>query len=379
MVALSPTAQLRLGAAELRRSGREVFDLSAGELNLPAPRHVVAAATKAAARTESHHYGPTAGEPELRQAVARRVGARYAADLEPGNVLITHGAKQALFNTFSALVEAGDEVLVPAPYWVTFPSSVRLAGGVPVIVDPAPSTLKITVGELEAARTPATKALVLCAPNNPSGLVYDGAELAAILDWAVQHELWVVFDETYVDLAFGEVPAPAVLRPEAAERMVTVGGVSKSFAMTGWRVGWAVAPVEIVGRATAVQSHTTSNVSRVAQAAALAALEGPDVSTRFRSVLRHRLDLCAAALGPLGLYAEPDGAFYLFPDVSSRGYDGVGLAEALLDRGVVVVPGESFGCPGRIRVSFAVDDRELEQGLRVLGDVLAADIAEVAR
>lgn len=371
MITLSPTARLRQRAAALRSSGTAVYDLSAGELDLPTPAHIVAAAADAVTRPENHHYGPTAGDEHLRHAVAARLSPRVPGAVSTRSVLITHGAKQALFNALSALLHPGDEVLIPAPYWVTFPSAVRLAHGAPVIVRPPVDSLKITPESLDAAWTPATRALLLCSPNNPTGLVHDEPELAGILGWAVERNLWVLADETYVDLGFRSVPAPAVTEPRITERLITIGGVSKSFAMTGWRVGWMAGPQKLVDAAIAVQSHTTSNVSGVAQSAALAALTGPDVTAGFRSLLHDRLTLCTALLEPLGvLDAPPDGAFYLFPDISRYASDDVQMADRLLDSGVITVPGTAFGWPGRIRLSFAVDENQLSIGLQIMAGVL---------
>lgn len=371
MVTLSPTAALRLRAANLRHEGVDVIDLSAGELDLPTPAHIVTAAIEAASRPENHHYGPTGGEESLRQAIADRLTLRASAPVANSDVLVTHGAKQALFNTFMALLEPGDEVLIPAPYWVTFPSSVRLANGNPVIVQPSAGALKVTPENLEAARTPSTRALLLCSPNNPTGLVYDQAQLHAILSWATEHGIWIVSDETYVDLGFGSVPAPSLVNPGCTDRLITVGSVSKSYAMTGWRVGWMSGPKKIIAAATAIQSHTTSNVSRITQAAALAALTGPDVTAGFRSILRRRLSLCESILGPLGLLQTlPDGAFYIFPDVRRFHPDDVTLAERLLNAGVVTVPGSSFGTPGHLRLSFAIEDEQLRRGLTAMATIL---------
>jgi aspartate aminotransferase len=371
MIALSPTARLRQRAAALRGSGSNVYDLSAGELDLATPAHIVAAAVDAVARPENHHYGPAAGDERLRHAVAARLALHAPGAVGAASVLITHGAKQALFNALMALLHSGDEVLIPAPYWVTFPSAVRLAQGVPVIAQPPAGSLKITPESLDAGWTPATRALILCSPNNPTGLVYSGSELADILGWAVERNLWVLADETYVDLGFRPVPAPAVIEPRIIERLITIGGVSKSFAMTGWRVGWIAGPQKLVEAATAVQSHTTSNVSGVAQSAALAALTGPDVTAGFRSLLRGRLALCTALLNPLGvLDVPPDGAFYLFPDISRFDPDDVRLADRLLDSGVITAPGTAFGCPGRIRLSFAIDENQLRTGLQTMAEIL---------
>lgn len=370
MVTLSPTAALRQRAATLRGAGVEVFDFSAGELDLATPAHIVAAAIDAAAKPENHHYGPTAGELRLRAAIGDRLTRRATAPVDGSNVLVTNGAKQALFNTFMALLEPGDEVLIPAPYWVTFPSSVRLANGRPVIVQPPAGQLKVTTDNLAAARTRSTRALVLCSPNNPTGMVYDESELGQILAWAADHDLWVVSDETYVDLGFRPVPAPSKLEPRVADRLITVGSVSKSYAMTGWRVGWMAGPKKVIDAATAVQSHTTSNVSRIAQAAALAALTGPDVITEFRTVLRDRLGLCGSILEPVGLFqTPPDGAFYIFPDVRRFEPDDVVVADRLISSGVITVPGSSFGCPGHLRLSFAIGENQLRRGLLTMAKV----------
>ncbi|MGW3952329.1 pyridoxal phosphate-dependent aminotransferase [Streptomyces sp. NPDC004752] len=378
MVTLSPTAALRQRAAHLRRAGVEVFDFSVGELDLATPVHIVTAAVDAATRPENHHYGPTTGDERLRQAIADRLTLRATtpvpratAPVDASHVLVTNGAKQALFNTFMALLEPGDEVLIPAPYWVTFPSSVRLAGGSPVVVQPCAGRLKVTPDDLEAARTPSTRALVLCSPNNPTGLVHDEPELRALLAWAAEHGIWIVSDETYVDLAFRPVPAPSRIDPGTADRLVTVGSVSKSYAMTGWRVGWMSGPKHIIDAATAVQSHTTSCVGRVAQNAALAALTGPDVTADFRAILRRRLSLCASVLEPLGLFrTRPDGGFYVFPDVRRFDPDDIAVAERLLNAGVITVPGTSFGAPGHLRLSFAIEEEQLHRGLLTMAKVL---------
>ncbi|SDL35183.1 aminotransferase class I/II-fold pyridoxal phosphate-dependent enzyme [Microbacterium azadirachtae] len=372
MVTISPTSALRARAAELRAAGRNVLDLSLGELDFATPTHIVEAAVAAATRIESHHYGPTGGDSALRDAIADRVSARLAHPAAAENVAVTNGAKQALYNTFRALLQPGDEVLIPAPYWVTFPSSVELAQGVPVIVAPHAGSFKPTVEELEGARTDSTRVLLLCSPHNPTGAVFDAAELRAILEWALEHGIWVVADETYVELAYADVPAPAQLREQIQSRLVTVSSVSKSFAMTGWRVGWMAGPSEVVERGIAVQSHTTSSVNRVAQAAAIAALAGPDVTAGFRNALQRRLEVCREALEPLGMFSSPpDGGFYVFADVSRYGTD-VAVAARLLEAGVVVVPGSSFGAPGHIRISYAISDDQLRHGLDQISDVFAS-------
>jgi aspartate aminotransferase len=371
MVKLSATATLRQRASMLRLQGVEVLDLSAGELDFPTPRHIVDAAVAAAAIPENHHYGPTGGEPQLRQAVATRLSDKSQQPAHPSAVVITHGAKQALFNALAALLTPGDEVIIPAPHWVTFPSSVTLAGGRPVVAHPPPGHLKVSSAALEAARTPATRALIYCSPSNPTGLAYDDDEARDVLGWASHHGIWTIADETYTDLNFKPIPAPAAVIPEIAERLITIGSVSKSFAMTGWRVGWMAGPQAVIDEATAIQSHTTSNVSRIAQAAALAALQGPDVTALFRDELRSRLSICATILRPHGLFDPvPDGAFYVFPDITSFGTDNE-LAGKLLDHGVLVVPGSAFGAPGRIRISFAVAPGSLRAGLGHIAELFA--------
>lgn len=372
MIALSPTAIVRQRAQELRRLGHPVYDLSAGELDLATPAHIVDAAAKATSEPANHHYGPTAGISELRQAIADRLSIDSPARLEADSVLITHGAKQALFNLFSALLQPGDEVLVPAPYWVTFPASVRLGGGEPVIVPCDRETLKITPEIADAAYTPRTRALLLCSPNNPTGLVYNETELTALLSWAADHDLWVVADETYIDLTHIPLPAAALLEPRIRDRLLRVGSVSKSFAMTGWRVGWLAGPTDLIKNATAVQSHTTGNVSGVSQAAALAAVTGPDVTSGFQTILDRRRRQCLTALEPLGLIPHrPDGAFYLFADIRSINVDDATVAEQLAQLGVITVPGSSFGAPGHLRLSYAVADDDLAAGLLHIAELTA--------
>lgn len=373
MVSMSPTAAVRARAAALRKQGVTVHDLSAGELDLPTPEHIVAAAQVAAAMPANHRYGPTAGNEDLRTAIAAHQSRRSGEDLDASSVLVCHGAKQALFNVFASILHPGDEVLVPAPYWVTFPESVKLAHGVPVIVEPDKSTLQIDVETLERAVTPNTRALLLCSPNNPTSFAYSAEELAPLLDWVVERRLLLIMDETYRDLAWTPPPDPAVIDPRISDHLVRVESVSKSFAMTGWRVGWVIGAPDLVGKATAVQSHTTSSVSGIMQAAALAALTGPDVTAGFREILRRRLEVCRAVLEPAGLLDRvPDGGFYLFPDFSSIDPNDCALAARLADEGVLTVPGSGFGAPGRLRISFAVADDHLQTGLERIAHIAAA-------
>jgi aspartate aminotransferase len=374
MIEPSATGRLRDQAEELRRAGREVFDLTAGELPGPTPEHVVAAAARAASDPANHHYGPAAGEPALREAVSEWASRRYGTAVRAAQVAITNGAKQAIFNTLLALTQPGDEVIVPAPYWVTFPAAATLAGATPVIAPAAPRALLPGPEELESVRTSATRAVILASPHNPTGLTYPADTVRELAAWALRHELWLIADDTYAELAFQAAPSPARMLPEIGERLVTVASTSKSHVMTGWRTGWLIAPLAVVRDATAIQSHTTSNVSRVAQAAALAALRGPDIPAATRQRLIQARDRVLELLEPLSLSdPTPTGAFYHFPDLSGYYRDDVELAAELLEQAqVATVPGSAFGGPGHLRLSYAGDQAEVEGGVkRLVGHLLA--------
>ncbi|MBO0715607.1 MAG: pyridoxal phosphate-dependent aminotransferase, partial [Acidimicrobiales bacterium] len=331
-----------------------------------------------------HRYTPTAGLPELREAIAAKTARDSSLSVRPSQVLVTNGGKQAIFNAFAALLDPGDEVLLPAPYWTTYPESIALAGGVPVVVATAEDTgFRATVEQLERARTPRTKALLFNSPSNPTGAVYPPAEVEAIGRFAAEHELWVLTDEIYEHLVYGDGPLPPpsmpVVVPELGDRFVVLNGVAKTYAMTGWRVGWMIGPPDLVEAAVNFQSHTTSNVANVAQRAALAAVTGDleAVATMREAFDRRRRLMVKMLQAAQGITCvEPTGAFYAFPNVTGllgaafgdrRPATTVELAEVVLDQaGVAVVPGEAFGAPGYFRLSYALSDRHMEEGVRRL-------------
>jgi aspartate/methionine/tyrosine aminotransferase len=325
--------------------------------------------------------------PELRTAVADKTAGDLGMPVTSSQVLITNGAKQALYNTFATLLDPGDEVLFTSPYWVTYPESIRLAGGVPVPVSTeAANGFRATVDELEAARTSRTKVLLFASPQNPTGAVHRRDEVEAIGRWAAENELWVVTDEIYQLLVYGDVEFHSIVArvPELAERSVIVNGVSKTYSMTGWRVGWMVGPTDVITAATNLQSHATSNVDNVAQAAALAGLEGPmDAAEQMRLAFDSRRKrivelLCAI---PGVSCVEPHGAFYAFPSFEGALGKEIGprkpastidLAEVILEEArVAVVPGEAFGAPGYMRLSYALGDDDLEEGLNRIAKLLS--------
>ena len=386
--AIAPSATLAVDAKAkaLIAAGEPVVGFGAGEPDFPTPAHIVDAAVVAAADPATHRYSPAAGLPALRSAVAA-VTLRGGAEVDPSQVVITNGGKHAIYNAMAVLLNDGDEVLLPAPYWTTYPEPIRLAGGVPVVrpTDVA-AGFKVTVEQLEAARTPATKALVFVSPSNPTGVVYTRAETEAIGRWALEHGIWVITDEIYEHLVFGDhvFTSMPVVVPELAEQCIIVNGVAKTYAMTGWRVGWIVAPGPLAAAATNLQSHQTSNVCNVAQRAALAALEGGlgDVE-RMREAFERRgrrmHEMLAAIDGVTCL--EPQGAFYCFPDVRAHlGRTIAGrsvtttaeLADVALDEAkVAVVPGEAFDAPGYLRLSFALGDDDIVEGVSRLGALLS--------
>lgn len=383
----SVTLAVTAKAKSLRASGEHVVGFSAGEPDFPTPEHVVAAAQRACADPALHRYTPAGGWPELREAVAHKTGRDSGLEVDPSQVVVTNGAKHAIYQAFQALLDPGDEVLLPAPYWVSYPEQIRLAGGQPTVVHSEESAgFRVDVDALEAARTSATKAVVFTSPSNPTGAVYPPAEVEAIGRWAAKAGLWVLTDEIYEHLTFDEadhVSMPAVV-PELAERCIVVNGVAKTYAMTGWRVGWAIAPQPLTAAMTRLQSHATSNVANVSQAAALAALTGPqeDVA-RMRAAFDRRRRRVHEQLNALpGVSCRmPEGTFYAFPSVDGLRGRTIGghhvdssltLCEALLDTAkVALVPGEGFGSEGYVRLSFAVADSEVDIGLARLAEVLA--------
>lgn len=381
MIAESATLAIDAKAKSMVAAGRDVVIFGAGEPDFPTPPHIVEAAQRAAADPRNHHYTATGGLLPLREAVAEKTGRDSRLEVSADSVLITNGAKQAVYNAFATLLDPGDEVLVASPYWVTYPEAISLAGGVPVEV-PTDETsgFRVTIGELEAAVSSRTKVLLFVSPGNPTGAVYPPAEVEQIGNWAARRGLWVVTDEIYEHLVYSDNRFHS-LAPLLADRYVIVNGVAKTFAMTGWRVGWMVAPPDVIKAATNLQSHATSNVGNVAQMAALAALTGPmDSVAVMRAAFdkRRRIMYEQLAAMPGVVCREPEGAFYAFPSLrtalATLGFaSSVELAAALLEQaGVAIVPGEAFGAPGYARLSYALADGDLGRGLDRLGDFLAS-------
>jgi aspartate/methionine/tyrosine aminotransferase len=393
IAAISESATLAVDAKAkaLKAAGRDVIGFGAGEPDFATPAPIVEAAIEACRDPRMHHYTPAGGLPELKDAIATKTARDSSYAVSTGQVLVTNGGKQAVYEAFATLLDPGDEVLLPAPYWTTYPECIRLAGGLPVEV-PTDDTAGYlaTVEQLEAARTPRTKVLLFCSPSNPTGAVYPTEQVEAIGRWAVEHGIWVLTDEIYEHLVYGAAaewgttsPSMPVVVPELADQCVVVNGVAKTYAMTGWRVGWLIGPADIVKAATNLQSHATSNVSNVAQAAALAALRG-DLSAvaEMRTAFdRRRRTMITMLQETAGVECpEPLGAFYCFPSVkgavgrSLRGrtpQSSAELAELVLDEvEVAVVPGEAFGAPGYFRLSYALGDDDLVEGLSRLQKLL---------
>ena len=388
--AISESATLAVDAKAkaLKAAGRPVVVFGAGEPDFPTPEPIVEAAIAAARESGMHRYTPTAGLPGLKAAVVAKTRRDSGYEVDASQVLVTNGGKQALYNAFAALLDPGDEVLLPAPYWTTYPESIRLAGGVPVdVITDESSGYLVDIAQLDAALTPRTKALVFVSPSNPTGAVYPPEQVAAIGQWAVEHGVWVITDEIYEHLVYGDAQFSSmpVLVPELADTCVVVNGVAKTYAMTGWRVGWMLGPQDVVKAATNLQSHATSNVNNVAQRAAQFALEG-DLSAvaQMRDAFDRRRQTMTRMLAeiPGVTCPEPLGAFYCYPAVKDllgkqirgrRAGSSAELADLLLDEAeVAVVPGEAFGTPGYLRLSYALGDDDLVEGVtrmqKLLGD-----------
>ncbi len=384
-IAPSATLAVDAEARALKTAGVDVIAFGAGEPDFPTPAHIVEAAERACRDPRMHHYSPTGGLPELRAAIAAKTQRDSGLVVQPEQVLVTNGGKQAVYEAFATLLDPGDEVLLPAPYWTTYPEAIRLAGGVPVgVLTTAEAGYRVTVEQLEAARTPRTKVLLFVSPDNPTGAVHPRDEVVAIGSWAAEAGVWVVTDEIYEHLTYGveAVSLPTVV-PELGDRWVVLNGVAKTYAMTGWRVGWLLGPADVVTAATNLQSHATSNVSNVAQAAALAAVSGDleavgvmrTAFDRRRRTMHRMLSEIPGVLCP-----EPQGAFYCYPDVSAllgrplRGSvpttSAALAALALVEGRVAAVPGEAFGAPGALRLSYALGDDDLVEGVTRLGDLL---------
>jgi aspartate/methionine/tyrosine aminotransferase len=382
----SATLAVDAKAKALQAAGVDVIGFGAGEPDFPTPAHVVEAAAAACLDPRNHRYTPTPGLPELRAAIAAKTARDSGYVIDASQVIVTNGGKHAVYNTFQALLDRGDEVLLPAPYWTTYPEAIKLADGVPVPVSTTVDDgFRVTVEQLDAACSPRTKALVFVSPGNPSGAVYPPAEVEAIGHWAVDRGIWVVTDEIYEHLTYGDhrFSSMPVLVPELAGACIVLNGVAKTYAMTGWRVGWMIAPPAVVTAATNLQSHQTSNVADVSQRAALAAVSGDLTAVaEMRDAFRRRgatmHELLSAIPGVTCL--EPQGAFYCFPSFAGVLGKQLGgrqprttleLCELLLDEAkVAIVPGEAFGAPGYARLSFALSDESLVEGVERIGKLV---------
>ncbi|MFR9731358.1 pyridoxal phosphate-dependent aminotransferase [Saccharopolyspora sp. MS10] len=382
----SATLAVDSKAKALRAAGRPVIGFGAGEPDFPTPAPIVEAAAAACSDPRNHRYSPAAGLPELREAIAKKTLRDSGVTVEPSRVLVTNGGKQAVYQAFATLLDPGDEVLLPAPYWTTYPEAITLAGAAPVVVPTDDSTgFLASVEQLEAARTPRTKVLLFNSPSNPTGAVYPPEQVKAIGEWALRHGIWVVTDEIYEHLVYGEARHSSILAevPELAETCVVLNGVAKTYAMTGWRVGWMIGPQDVIKAATNLQSHLSSNVANVSQRAALEAVSGPlDAVAEMRAAFDRRRRTIVRMLSeiPGVTCPEPQGAFYAYPSVREllgkeirgvRPRTSTELAELVLDQAeVAVVPGEAFGTPGYFRLSYALGDEDLAEGVGRMAELL---------
>ena len=386
-IAESATLAVDAKAKALQAAGRPVIGFGAGEPDFPTPEHIVDAAAAACHDPANHRYSPAPGLPALRAAIVDATLRDSHLTIDPSQVVVTNGGKQAVYEAFAAIVDPGDEVILPAPYWTTYPESIRLAGGVPVeVFAGADAGYLVTVDQLEAARTEKTKALLLCSPSNPTGAVYSPEQVKAIGQWAVEHGIWIISDDIYQHLVYDGVTAASLpaLVPEAAATTIIVSGVAKTFAMTGWRVGWLIAPADIAKAVANLQSHMTSNVANISQRAAIAALTGPmEPVEAMRAAFDRRRKRTVELLNAIEGFTcpTPQGAFYAYPDVTGvlgktiRGrtpHTSIELAELILEEAeVAVVPGEAFGPSGYLRLSYATSDANIEEGIARIAALIA--------
>ncbi|MCX6430905.1 MAG: pyridoxal phosphate-dependent aminotransferase [Actinobacteria bacterium] len=378
-IAESATLAVDAKAKALKAAGRPVIGFGAGEPDFPTPSYIVDAAIAAASVASNHRYTPTSGLPELRDAIVKKTLRDSNYEITADQVLVTNGGKQAVYQAFATIVEDGDEVLLPAPYWTTYPECVKLAGGIPVEVfaDEAQNYL-VSVEQLEAARTPETKVLLFCSPSNPTGSVYSTEQVKAIGEWALKNNIWIISDEIYEHLLYDGAVAPSlpVVVPALADHVIILNGVAKTYAMTGWRVGWMIGPKDVIKAATNLQSHLSSNVSNISQRAAIAALVG-DLSAvhAMGEAFNRRRKLIVGLLNEIPGFTcpTPQGAFYVYPSIkgvlgkSIRGKvptTSAELANIILEEvEVAVVPGEAFGPSGYLRFSYALGDEDIVEGI----------------
>lgn len=382
----SATMAVTNKARALREAGEPVIGFGAGEPDFPTPDHIVEAAIAACREPSNHRYGPASGLPELREALVNKTERDSKWRPETSQILITNGGKHAVYNSCAALIDPGDEVLLPAPYWTTYPEAIALAGGITVEVPTdIESEFKVTVEQLESATTASTKALFFVSPSNPTGAVYSADEIIAIGKWAIERGIWIIADEIYEHLTYEghEHHSIRALLPEIDDQCLIVNGVAKTYAMTGWRVGWMIGPTDVISAAGNLQSHATSNVANVSQRAALAAVSGDlkDVIRMRESFDRRRQTMTEMLTNIDGVrLLETQGAFYAFPDFSAfygreiagkRAQNTLELAAIILEEAkVAIVPGEAFGSPGYARLSFALGDEDLEEGLTRITQLL---------
>ena len=381
-IAESATLKVDAKAKALQAEGRAVISYAAGEPDFPTPAHIVEAAAKAVLDPKNHRYTPAVGLPDLREAIAQKTLRDSGTQISANQVVVTNGGKQAVYQAFAVLLDAGDEVLLPTPYWTTYPEAIALAGGKTVkVFAGSEQGYKVTVEQLDKAKTARTKVLLMCSPSNPTGAVYSKEEIAAIGTWAHQNDLWVITDEIYQNLVYDGIKAYSITEvvPELIDKSIMVNGVAKSYAMTGWRLGWMAGPADAMKAAANLQSHLTSNVNNIAQKAALAALTGPqDEVQKMLQAFDRRRKLAVSELGKIDnwLAPMPQGTFYVYSDV--RGLLGkswagkqintsLELCDLILEKAeVALVPGEAFGPSGYVRMSYALGDEPIVEGIKRL-------------
>jgi aspartate aminotransferase len=386
-IAESATLKVDAKAKALQAQGRPVISYAAGEPDFPTPQHIVEAALVAARDPKNHRYTPAAGLPDLREAIAAKTLRDSGLTVDPSQIIVTNGGKQSVYEAFQVLLNPGDEVIVPTPFWTTYPEAISLADGVAVdVFADASQNYQVTVEQLEAARTERTKVLLFVSPSNPTGSVYSLEQTKAIGEWALEHGIWVITDEIYQNLTYDGVKAVSIVEavPELAEQTLLVNGVAKTYAMTGWRVGWTVGPKDAIKALGNLQSHLSGNVNNIAQRAAIAALTGPQIEAeQMRDAFDRRRKLIVSELNKIDGFQTPtpQGAFYVYPDVTAllgRTWGGVTpqtsleLADLMLDQAeVAAVPGEAFGPSGYLRFSYALGDDALLEGVQRLQRLFA--------
>jgi aspartate/methionine/tyrosine aminotransferase len=378
-IAESATLAVDAKAKALKAAGRPVIGFGAGEPDFPTPDYIIEAAAAATKVAANHRYSPTPGLPDLRDAIVAKTKRDSNYEITADQVLVTNGGKQAVYQAFATIIEDGDEVLLPSPYWTTYPECIQLAGGkaVEVFADETQNYL-VSVEQLEAARTPKTKALLFCSPSNPTGSVYSAEQVKAIGEWALKNNIWIIADEIYEHLLYDGAKAPSmpVIVPGLADTTIIINGVAKTYAMTGWRVGWMIGPKDVIKAATNLQSHLTSNVSNVSQRAAIAAVTGDLAAVhKMGEAFNRRRKLIVSLLNEIPGFScpTPTGAFYVYPSVKGvlgktiRGKTPTTSAELatliLEEVEVAAVPGEAFGPSGYLRFSYALSDEDIVEGI----------------